>query len=724
MPKLIFLLLCSVLHAMLFSPAQAASSGWQSASHLKAELVSEYQQVTPGQRVQLALHFVPDDHWHTYWQNPGDSGLATTLSWQLPEGVTAGDIKWPTPHAIALPPLMNYGYEGQTILLSDLTIPPDYAADSLTIGLQADWLVCEEVCIPADAQFSLTLPVTDTAIPAADYAALFAKAQQQLPQSMAAQGQFDVSGGAFSAVIQLPEAKTVTAFFVAAAELVDHAAAQQISVNGTQLSLQQPLNTYFSAAPANLEMVLIADDGAYSVQLAQAVQPVAPSQPSTEILITQGQLQQPQLWLILLLAAAGGLILNLMPCVFPVLSLKALSIANSSQNEGRTSGKLNQQQRDALFYSIGVITSFLALAALLIVLRSAGAAVGWGFQLQNPYIVALLVYLLFALGLSLSGVVQFGLGLMNSGSSLVNAKGSKGSFFTGVLAVVVASPCTAPFMGTALGYAVSQSAAVALLVFAALGLGMALPFILLAFVPGFSRLLPKPGAWMDTLKHWLAYPLYLSAVWLLWVYGRQSGIDAQALLLIGVVCIAIACWLWGRKQMSLAGSVSAVLALLFLLLALAIPAFTPFTAVPAQQSETELNPITGANKSGQLWQPWSEHTLKQLRQQGKPVLVNMTADWCITCLVNERVALNTDSTKAALALYDVTYLKGDWTLRDAAITQYLRLYQRDGVPLYVLYWPGQAPEVLPQILTPDTVPQTLERLSRQLNAVPTNSIKE
>jgi thiol:disulfide interchange protein len=586
---------------------------------------------------------------------------------------------------------VNYGFEGQTILLSDLTIASDYQADTLPISLKVDWLVCEEVCIPAEAEFSLVLPVAAKAVLAEDAVSLFQQAQQQLPQPINVSGQFYVSGGAFSAVLDIPAIRPISAFFVAATELVDHAAPQQVTLNGEQLLLQQPLNTYFSAAPQQLDIVLItADNKAYSVQLQQA------RSAGTEILITQGQQDPTALWLILLLAGAGGILLNLMPCVFPVLSLKALSIAGHGQVR-------RQQQLQALWYSLGVVMSFVMLAILLIVLRSAGAAVGWGFQLQNPYLVALLVYLLFALGLSLSGVVQFGLGLMNTGSAVADSGGSRGAFFTGVLAVVVASPCTAPFMGTALGYAVSQEAAIALLIFAALGFGMALPFLLLALVPGFSRVLPKPGVWMDTLKQWLAYPLYLSAVWLLWVYGRQSGVDAQAMLLIGVVCIAAACWLWGRRQLSLAGNGSVMLAAVLLLLALALPGFAPYQ---------QRNPADTAT-ADQSWQSWSADTLSELRQQGKPVLVNMTADWCITCLVNERVALSSDSTKAALALYDVTYLKGDWTLRDAAITEYLRLYQRDGVPLYVLYWPGQQPEVLPQILTPDTVPQALARLSRQ-----------
>ena len=669
--------------------AQASSTGWQSAKQLKAELISEYSQVSAGQRWRLALHFVPDEHWHTYWQNPGDSGLPTQLSWQLPDGVVAGDIQWPTPQAFVIPPLVNYGFAGATILLTELSLPADYSADTLPIQLQVDWLVCEEVCIPAEAAFTLTLPVGSAPQLAAQYQPLFIQAEQRLPVALNNKGSFDTSGGAFSAVLDWPQNEPVSGFFVAAPELVDHAAGQQIILQQGQLLLQQPLNTYFTAAPSQLDLVVVTDQRAYSLQLHQT------SAVTTEILITDGQNTETALGLILLMAAAGGLLLNLMPCVFPVLSLKALSIAAGSAAQGT-------HKREALLYSAGVIASFVLLASLLIAFRAAGEAVGWGFQLQSPYLVALLVYLLFALGLSLSGVVQFGLGLMQTGDSLANAKGGKGAFFTGVLAVVVASPCTAPFMGTALGYAVSQSNAVALLVFIALGLGMALPFLLLAFVPTLARLLPRPGAWMDTLKQWLAYPLYLSAVWLLWVYGRQSGIDAQALLLIGVVCIAAACWLWGRKQLAQAGTVAAVLAVLLLLLALLLPLFAPTPKTLSAQQQ-----------SSQHWQRWSAETLQQLRSEGKPVLVNMTADWCITCLVNERVALNTESSKAALALYDVTYLKGDWTLRDAAITDYLRLYQRDGVPLYVLYWPGQPPEVLPQILTPDTLATTLARLSRQ-----------
>jgi thiol:disulfide interchange protein DsbD len=379
-----------------------------------------------------------------------------------------------------------------------------------------------------------------------------------------------------------------------------------------------------------------------------------------------------------------------MPCVFPVLSLKALNLVN---NQNST----QQIKAEALWYSAGVVFSFVLLAALLLLLRAAGQAAGWGFQLQNPLVVGVLAYLLFVLGLSLSGVVQLGLGWMNSGQQLTQQQGHKGSFFTGVLAVVVASPCTAPFMGTALGYAATQPALAALAIFAALGLGMALPFLLLAWWPGFAALLPKPGLWMDKLKQWLAYPLYLSAVWLLWVYGRQQGLDALALALVGLVLIGAACWLWGQQQLQQAGKISSLLALILLLGAFALLWYPQ----PAAQQVTQTDHA----------EVWSEQRLKQLVQEGQPVLVNMTADWCITCLVNERVALDTDSSKAAMVLYNLKYLKGDWTNKDPAISAYLRQFQRDGVPLYVLYWPGQPPEVLPQILTPDSLRQALEQLS-------------
>ena len=687
--------------------AYAASSGWLQSTHLKAELVSEYSQLQPGQTVTLALHTEHEPHWHTYWLNPGDSGLATSIDWQLPDGVTAGPIQWPTPKAIRIPPLVNYGYEKQAVLLTQLTLPADYSAASLQLIANVDWLVCKEICIPASAELRLTLPVAATAVLSAEAAPIFRSARAALPKPLTTKGRYQMQDSHFSAVIELPDDVQANAFFVGAGELVDHAAPQQLVFQDGKLLLQQAQNTYFSQSPDEIPLVLMTAGGARQLMLqyqpamliADSAEATSSKQQATENnrSDTQGQssvFSFSQLVLMLLFALLGGLILNLMPCVFPVLSLKALSLSRAGQ-------QLAAQRSEALWYSLGVVVSFVVLAALLLLLRAGGESLGWGFQLQNPLLVALLAFLLFALGLSLSGLLQFGLGLMNSGQQLTQQSGHRGSFFTGVLAVVVASPCTAPMMGTALGYAATQSAPVALLVFATLGLGMALPFLLLALWPQLAAKLPKPGPWMEQLKHWLAIPLYLSAVWLLWVYGRQTSIDALALALLGLVALAVACWQWGLVQAASQLDKSCRLNKLIALVALA---FALLSILPAKHDATSVAAIKPSQAAPEVW---SAARLGELRAQGKPVLVNMTADWCITCLVNERVALDTEPSKAAMQQYQLSYLKGDWTKQDPAISTYLKQYGRYGVPLYVLYFPGKDGQVLPQILTLNTLAEAL-----------------
>ena len=393
---------------------------------------------------------------------------------------------------------------------------------------------------------------------------------------------------------------------------------------------------------------------------------------------------------ILLLALLGGAILNLMPCVFPVLSLKVLAFANDSEHSQSVHG---------IVYSAGVVLSFVLVAAVLVSLQAAGEAIGWGFHLQSPWFVAALAYLFFVMGLSLSGFIEFGGGLMNAGSGLAQKSGYSGSFFTGVLATVVASPCTAPFMGTALGFAVTQPAGIALSVFAALGFGMALPVLLLSFSPNLLSKIPKPGAWMDYLKQLLAFPLYATAVWLCWVVGNQVGASGMALVMLGGVLLALACWLW-RLRNTLFKGIASLCALLALAL-LASPFMSPSPAVSAQ---------------GQDWQAYSPETLNDLREQGKPVFINITADWCITCLTNEKVTLSRSKVKQAFRDSGITYLKGDWTNHDPQITRLLKRYGRNGIPLYIVYPQGPAEQgaVLPQILTADIVIEAIESAT-QLN---------
>jgi len=673
--------LIAVLCLLWAGSLWAQSSGWVQTSHLKAQLVSDYQDVRPGQKLTLALNFITKPNWHTYWQNPGDSGLATTIHWTLPPGVQAGPLQWPTPELIAVPPLVNYGYYGATSLLTTLDIDESFRGSVLPIRAKAEWLVCDEICLPVEASLELTLTVSAESSLSLTEQDFFQQARAALPQQLASVGRYEVQNGCFSAVLNLPQSLPVSSFFVGGSELVDHAAVQHISWHDGQLLLRQPQNTYFSSAPAQLSLLLQTTEAVYQVELDYNTGPAL-----------QQEVWQWSEWVgMLLLALAGGVLLNLMPCVFPVLSLKALHLISQPANQVA-------MRRQALAYSAGVLVSFLVLAGLMLSVRQAGELLGWGFQLQYSGMVLLLAYLFLLFALSLSGAVQLGAEVSSAGQNWLTKPGWKADVLTGVLAVVVASPCTAPLMGTALGYAVLQPDWVALSIFIALAVGLASPLLLVAFWPASRRLLPKPGRWMTRLKLWLALPLYLTTGWLLWVFGRQLGTMAFMLALSGALLIALACVIWGLVQRQRVRPVWRWSAGVLVLLACCLP--LGWQAPPVETIEA------GS-------QQWSEQRLKQWLQQGQPVLVNMTADWCITCLVNEQVALNTQSNKAALALYGVRYLKGDWSRKDPAITRYLRHFQRSGVPLYVLYWPGLPPEVLPQILLPDTVRTSLERLSQQ-----------
>jgi thiol:disulfide interchange protein len=399
------------------------------------------------------------------------------------------------------------------------------------------------------------------------------------------------------------------------------------------------------------------------------------------------------LWQALLLALLGGLILNLMPCVLPVLSLKAISLAESAERP-------EEAHRHALWYTAGVLSSFAAIGLLVIGLRSGGQALGWGFQLQQPLMVALMGYVMVVLGLSLSGVITLGASLSNLGSGVASSGGAKGDFFTGVLACVVASPCTAPFMGTALAYAFAQSAFIALLIFLMLGLGLALPFLLVGFIPGLAHRLPKPGAWMETFKQWLAFPLYLTAVWLVWVLGQQRGPDAMALWLFGALAITAALWWWERGRYQDQGRVWRVVVTLLLLVAAAL----------ALRDIHRTRPVAAAvNTASAISIPYSAEKLAALRAEGKPVFINMTADWCLSCKVNERTTLSRESFVELLQSTGTVYLKGDWTNEDPAISAFLKQHNAVGVPLYVYFPAGGAPgRKLPAVLTPDLVAEALK----------------
>lgn len=683
----------------VLAQAQVASSV-VSQPQLRAQLLSEVSQVAPGESFTVAVKLVPDAGWHTYWINPGDSGLATTLAWQLPVGAEAGAIQWPIAHKFRIGPLANYGFEGDTYLLTTIDVPANYSATDFSVAVRADWLVCEEYCIPGFAELAITLPVGAATIAAADTVDAFASARAHLPESADWPAAFDIQAKQVTLAVQHPDAAAMaqdSSFyaFVGAGELVEHAADGTVFVSDDTVFIQRPQNTFYSGVAEQIPLLLVTDQ--------RAVLLTAHQQAKGQALNLKGQAVNANanppapltsLPLMLLFAVLGGLMLNLMPCVFPVLSLKALSLANSDDK------RLNH----ALWYSAGVIVSFLVIAGVLLALRATGAALGWGFQLQNPWLIAAMALLFIAIGLNLSGIYQVATRLMSLGSGSQPQHGPRGSFATGVLAVVVASPCTAPFMGVALGFAIVQPPVVALSVFAALGFGLALPFLLIAWVPALAQRLPRPGVWMERFKQWMAIPMYLTAVWLVWVFGRQTGVDSMALLLIAAVLMATLLWWVGLRQLqpqpSIRGGLLSLLLMSLNLLALA-------AALQVAQAPTG---ATASTASQQNWQPWSAAKLAELQQSGQPVFVNMTADWCITCLANEKVALDTDATRALFSEHNIAYLKGDWTLQDPAITDYLSQFSRNGVPLYVLYWPGHEPQVLPQLLTPAIVRDRITQL--------------
>lgn len=678
--------------------------------HVDAELLPETLHAVPGETLWTALRLDHAPGWHTYWLNPGDAGLPTTIAWTLPEGVTAGEIVWPVPERFDLPgDVVDFGYTGEIFLLVPLQVPAGFDGDTLSASAEVKWLECEEICIPGGAVVPLDVPVSASSPAPVNAAASagFAQTRAVLPRSdIALSAQFSIAGGNIELLVQATEnifedAREVS-FIPDENRVFDYIAPQNITRQLSSLQLtQKHTRRVEREAPQRIGGLLLVTDQS-GAQIAYQVE-AEPTGVNASVLgagagaAGAAIASDLSLGTVFLFAMLGGMILNLMPCVFPVLSLKVLGLASdrASQREHRMHG---------IAYAGGVMLAFLALATVLLTLQAGGAAIGWGFHLQKPWFVAALVYLFFVMGLSLSGVVEFGTSIMGVGSALQEKEGYAGSFFTGVLASVVASPCTAPFMGAALGFAFTQSMPIALTVFLALGFGMALPFLVLSFVPALARRMPKPGAWMVTFKQVLAFPLYATVVWLLWVLGQQAGPDAMALVVGSCVLLALAAWLYQQRHATRGFWRYAGLAVILLCLGASASVLrSPFLATAATASMAE---------AGENYEPFSDARLAALRAEGRPVFVNMTAAWCITCLVNERVALSSDAVMDELAAREVVYLKGDWTNNDPAITAVLKEYNTSGVPLYLVFPadPSKPAEVLPQILTEGIVLDALARI--------------
>jgi thiol:disulfide interchange protein DsbD len=676
--------LVAVVCWLLLSATQAA--GTAQTPQAEVSLLAEQSGYTPGQPLWVGLHFDLAPEWHVYWRNPGDSGEAPRIDWRLPDGWQAGDIHWPVPHRIPVGHLVNYGYEHSVTLLVELQTTASTAGPQ-TIEAAADWLVCREICIPQQAVLDLALPALETIEASrATAAEEFAASRSRWPVSLDHQAMYQQVDDTLQLRVDVPgwsPGRIKDAWF-AAYDWGPVAASgrQHWSVQADQLRLTLPVGEAPPASEAPLQGLLIISERSEDGVLTQGIRVDAKP---TVLPADAGP--GAGLVLALVFAFIGGVLLNLMPCVLPVLSIKIVGLVRHA--DGGTA-------RHGLVFTAGVLFAFTALAAALIGLRAAGEAVGWGFQLQEPLVVLGLMYLMLALGLNLSGVFSMGGRLMGLGAQAAPRNDLAGTFASGVLAVVVASPCTAPFMGGALGYALTQSAGTSLAVFLALGLGFATPLLLLSLWPSWLRLLPAPGAWMERLRNVLAFPMYAAAAWLLWVLSQQVTATVLAAALTGAVLLAFALWWSGlslrnrHRQHALAT-------------AAAVTGLGIAVLVTLAGDRSDSPPTDSAN--------WSAERVRDLQAQGRPVLVNFTAAWCITCKVNEQVALDTEAVRDALKRRNIAYLRGDWTRRDPAITAELSRHGRSGVPLYLLFPPdaGQ-PQVLPQLLTQGLVLQAIDNI--------------
>lgn len=698
-----------ILTAMTFvlasvPSALAVEGAWVSSGQANARLLASEAQVDPGESIWIALELELPEGWHTYWRNPGDSGAPPSLTYSLPSGVTLREIQWVPPEIIPFGPLINLGYKRHAIYAQALTLPADFTGEVVDIKLQGRWLVCEAVCIPEQATLELNLPVgsetsarstSGTGDDLTRAGALPKNAQTWLKPLQALWpkplpgASVVVRSGEVS--VRLPasvgsrSANAQLTYLPYAAEAIDLTMAQnwQLSGEGGQIELRLPLE---AEAPGDMSGLVLFEEIVAGETLSGAFEVI-------DVSMQGGEIESLNILTAMLFALLGGLILNLMPCVFPVLSIKVLGLIQGAKGGRNLSAGLS--------YGAGVVFSFLALAGTLLILRGLGENLGWGFQLQWPWMVGTLALVFVLLGLNLSGYFELGIGVQSVAGNLDVSQGKATSFWTGVLAVIVAAPCTAPFMGAALGYAMTQPPWDTAAIFFALGLGMAIPMMILTSFPRLLAGLPKPGPWMLRLKEGLAFPMYLSALWLVWVLSGQAG--GVGLLIWGALLIGCIFLIWVGKQIPRYQGGLWLIAVLLVPLGLAQ---LQSQQTPGGRLESALPPDRSSSGSDRL--AYSDAAVALALAEGHPVFVDFTADWCITCKVNERLAIQTADTQQLFEELGVVVLVADWTNEDAAITQTLSRFGRLGVPLYLLYQPGDTePQILPQILTSDIIRDAL-----------------
>lgn len=676
-------------------------------SHAKAELLSEVTSVQPGQTFWVAVKLKMDDHWHVYWRNVGDTGLETAVEWKLPDGFSAGKMNWPYPEKIVEEDLVVFGYHGEQYLLIPVSVDKDVkTGQKVKLSATVSWLVCAETCVPGDTTVSIQLPVKEAAPQTAhEQIRVFAEARAHLPL---AKSDWEFTASSENGMITLEarppqwlkKALSAAEFYPYQADLVKYNIAEKFEPRGKGFRLQIPLKED-AQLPDTLRGILVSPDGWRG----------AGSERAVEIDIPFGEKEGPDLgglnsiWLAILFSFLGGIILNLMPCVLPVLSIKIMSFIKQAHDEHIASWK------HGVSFTVGVLVSFLALAGLLLILKAGGASLGWGFQLQSPGFIIIVSVFMFLFGLSMLGVYEIGTSMTTVGGKTQGITGLAGSFVSGITAVIVATPCTAPFMGSALGFALTQPVWASLTVFFFLGLGMAAPFLLLSSVPALLKYVPKPGRWMESLEQFMGFLLVGTVLWLLWVLAIQAGSNAVIFVLVDLFITAVGAWIYGRwGNLAMAKRTRVIAWILTFILIVGSNAYV-LANIDSYSSSPE---AALSNGEGIEWQTFSEEKVTQLVAEGTPVFIDFTAAWCLSCQVNEQVAFGDPEVQKKFKELGIAALKADWTKRDAKIAKALAKFNRNSVPLYVLYsgQPGAAPRLLPEIITPGIVLEALNNIKK------------
>jgi thiol:disulfide interchange protein DsbD len=701
----------------------ASADTSDSSPHSEASLASTASAVAPGQRFTVALDIEMEEGWHTYWINPGDSGEPVTIEWSLPDGVEARAFEWPYPRRIDASVLTSYGYADRVLLPTSVSASGDLAVgDSITIRGEASWLICADICLPASATVESTFPVAAEPVAASPAEVRRVEQAQARVPTVASDWTFEAtrSEGSYGLAFTVDDGKvpdiSSAQFFPEDGDVLDHAAAQPLTRQEDAFLMALQESPYAQTPADTLRGVLVAPSGASwipgeEVRAIRVHAPVVEDGAGTLSILEDGLAASTgsgggrvAIGWALLMAFAGGLLLNLMPCVFPVLSIKILGFADSSGDDPTA------MRRHGWLFGAGVLVSMWVLAGTLLGLRAAGNEIGWGFQLQSPAFVALMALLFAGIGYNLLGAFEVGTTLMNWGGRLQGTtpdSGNRSAFMTGILATIIATPCTAPFMGAALGVALASSAPGAVAIFTMLGAGMATPYVGLSMTPRLLDRLPEPGAWMESLKQFFAFPMFATAIWLLWVFAQQTGHNAVALLLFAILLLGVASWIlnrWSAATLSRTARVAtrAVVA--------AIIAGAVTLALVGAQYDRARSASTSTPNGDARWMSYSAERVDSLRSTGRPIFIDFTAAWCLTCQVNKQTVLSTPEVTEAFEQSNVALIRADWTNRDADITKALASHGRSGVPVYVYYaGPNARPEILPEVLTKDMI---LDRLNR------------